>query len=441
MHYDTPVPSGGRRACRKASLAQLNAAYSTLASHGIGTLAYGNYYMYGWKMEKLDSPINFTAACTPMPTDVYQQINCSLNLDFRARFAAAALYDMVSDKQIVYECGSARCGLAIVDPGEPAYKRFIVEQHHKQVVETPMMVGVALDEQQFLGQMNMRRDDGVGWHDGKPCASILRSFINVSAAVAGEALHPAGKGLLINTHVYRLDMFQNVDGILDEYGDHPAKMLTNGILGLAKPVLAWDHCGGTVKSQRDAKSCATDGSTFDEFLAQHLYLGTQPMGPFVNQSHGVLPSTAHLQMFEDWGPLFKAIRGKQWLLTPHAATVRSPRATIARPKVNVFAVGASTVAVAVVAGGEATDAMIELAPLRGASWTSAKATVLLPGVGSSRALPPVNSLASGGATLLVPLVRGAALCLFKHLESGAALLNLSFAYAAQPVRERGAGGW
>ena len=59
-----------------------------------------------------------------------------------------------------------------------------------------------------------------------------------------------------------------VDGILDEFGDYPVKMLTSGILGLAMPVLAWDHCGGRVSLQKNALSCSTDHSSMDAFFGQ-----------------------------------------------------------------------------------------------------------------------------------------------------------------------------
>lgn len=431
-HYDNPVPSGGERACRTASYRGVEGAYSGLSSHGISTLTYGNLFMFGWAIQPFDSPTNFSAACSPLPSDPFQRINCSLNLEFREEWADAALFTSDTDTQIVFECSSARCGLAVVDPGTPAYRRLMLQEHRKQVEKTPSMAGVAFDEQQYLGAMNTRRDDGVGWYAGRPAASLLRSFIDVTASLATEVLHPAGKGLLVNTHVYRLDMLAHMDGILDEYGDYPAKMNTNAILGLAMPVLAWDHCGGTVASQRDAPSCATDHSTFDEFLGQHLYLGVQPMGPFVNQSHGVLPSEAHTRMFEDWGPLFKAIRNKQWLLSAHAVAVRPAGAdgkrsgspplagAAAGPYANIFAVGASRVAVAAVAGGAEPEgrgewgaspqpnATLELAPLGHASWEAATASALLPG-----AVAPVplglQPLPSGGTVLVTPLHRGAAL--------------------------------
>ena len=44
-----------------------------------------------------------------------------------------------------------RYGLAIVDPAHPIYRPFMVQQTKKQVQMTPSMVGVALDEQQYLG--------------------------------------------------------------------------------------------------------------------------------------------------------------------------------------------------------------------------------------------------------------------------------------------------
>jgi hypothetical protein len=205
-HPDNPVPSRGPRACRQASYAQVEAAYSELrAQAGVTTLAYGNLYMFGALIEPFDSPTNFTSACTPLPVDDYQRLNCSLNLQFRSeQFRHAALYNAGTDTQIVYP----GYGLAVVDPAEPSYRRFMVEQHQKQVDKTPSIVGVAFDEQQYLGNMNTRRDDGIAWHAGKPAASLLRSFIDVTSDIATQVLHPTGRGLLVNPHVYRLDMFR-----------------------------------------------------------------------------------------------------------------------------------------------------------------------------------------------------------------------------------------
>ena len=53
--------------------------------------------------------------------------------------------------QIVFE-GKTGYGLATVDPGLPAYKQYVLEQHRKQLQMTPTVAGVALDEQQFLGE-------------------------------------------------------------------------------------------------------------------------------------------------------------------------------------------------------------------------------------------------------------------------------------------------
>ena len=419
-HPDNPVPSSGPRACRKTSYAQIEAAYSLLrAQAGVSTLAYGNLYMFGALIEPFDSPTNFTSACMPLPVDDYQRINCSLNLQFRSEFKSAALYDSASGKQIVY----AGYGLAVVDPAEPHYRRFIVEQHQKQVSKTPSIVGVAFDEQQYLGNMNTRRDDGIAWFDGKPAASLLRSFIDVTADIATQVMHPSGRGLLVNPHVYRLDMFRQLDGILDEFGDDPVKMVTSSILGLAMPVLAWDHCGGNVASQKLAASCAKRCS-MDDFLSQHLYLGVQPMGPMVNQSHGVLPSALHLQYFCDWAPLFKAIRGKQWFLTSHAVTTTKTKsnnssANQTTPKVNMFAVDSENFAQysyaipVVMAGANASPVSVIIGMLHGVSWKMVTAVALLPGVAAPVGLA-LRELDDQRAVLTTPrLKRGAALCLLK----------------------------
>jgi hypothetical protein len=405
-HPDNPVPSSGPRACRKTSYAQIEAAYNLLrAQAGVSTLAYGNLYMWGALIEPFNSPTNFTAACMPLPVDDYQRINCSLNLQFRSEFRSAALYDSVSGKQIVYP----GYGLAVVDPAEPHYRQFMIEQHKKQVKETPSIVGVAFDEQQYLGNMNTRRDDGIAWFDGKPAASLLRSFIDVTADIATHVMHPSGRGLLVNPHVYRLDMFRHLDGILDEFGDDPVKMLTSSILGLAMPVLAWDHCGGNIESQKHAASCAvTNGCSMDDFLSQHLYLGVQPMGPFVNQS----------------------LRGKQWFLTSHAVTTTSkPSANQTTAKVNMFAVDSksspqySYAIPVVMAGVNASPLNVTIGKLHEVPWNLVTAVAMLPGVAAPVGLA-LRELDDQRAVFTTPrLKRGAALCLLKIEQPPVATMN------------------
>ena len=197
-------------------------------------------------------------------------------------------------------------------------------------------------------------------------------------------------------------------------------MVTSGLLGLAMPVLAWDHCGGRIASQKYATSCAVDhGCSMDDFFSQHLYLGVQPMGPFVNQSHGVLPSTLHLQQFRDWSPLFKAIRGKQWYLAAHAVTVSGNPSSNQTAKVNMFAVDPGSLSQysyaipVVMAGANASPVSISIAALQGvSSWNLVTAVALLPGADS----PVEVTLHELGdrAVLTTPrLTRGVALCLLK----------------------------
>jgi hypothetical protein len=266
-HPDNPVSSNGPRACRKNSWKAMESAYQELQSKaGVSTLAYGNMYMFGYKIQPFkmwESSSIFSSACDPPSTDDYQRSNCSLNMEF-GKWRDAAMFDPATGEQMLYPYGDY--GLAIVDPGEPKWQAHMAAFHLKQTLKTPSLVGVALDEQQYLGSMNAKRDDGIGWYTGKPAASLLVSFITASAAIARTALHPSGRGLLVNPHVTRLDMFRELDGILDEFGDAPTKMMTSGIAGLAMPVLAWDHCHSSKAKQKTAASCATDNSTFDQHL-------------------------------------------------------------------------------------------------------------------------------------------------------------------------------
>jgi hypothetical protein len=147
---------------------------------------------------------------------------------------------------------------------------------------------------------------------------------------------------------------------------------------------------------------------------QHLYLGVQPMGPFVNQSHGVLTSPAHLKAFGDWAPLFIALRGKQWFLSADAVVVRAPSSA----KANMFAVGSSRYAIAVVAG-DGTSTTLVVGALSGVAWKEVTALALLPGAAAPIALE-LHEVAGGSASLTTPpLPRGSVLCVLKVAPASA----------------------
>ena len=83
----------------------------------------------------------------------------------------------------------------------------------------------------------------------------------------GELLHGQGKGIMVNTHTSRIDMFRHVDGVFDEHGDITIdNMKVTALTSLAMPAIIWNHGRGNG----------------DEYLQQHLYFGVNCMVPFPN---------------------------------------------------------------------------------------------------------------------------------------------------------------
>merc|ERR1719316_2219579 len=112
--------------------------------------------------------------------------------------------------------------------------------------------------------------------------------------------------LLINTLTYRLDMMEFIDGIFDEYGDDPHKIFASAVAGLARPSIMWNHPGQS----------NLDPQNIDNFLQQHLHFGVWPSLPIKNNDHMIGPGPWD-DMFELYGPLFRAYQGRVWLLEPH----------------------------------------------------------------------------------------------------------------------------
>ena len=145
-------------------------------------------------------------------------------------------------------------------------------------------------------------------------------------------MHNAKKAIFINDHTYRLDMMKNVEGFYDEYGDNNAKMMATSLLSIGgKPAVAWNHQTTT---------------NLDDFLQRHLFWGINPTVPFPENDHCINPSPPVDRLYEDYGPLFEALRGKKWVLEPHAVLITNKSA-----QANAFWVR-SGLAVSVVFGKE-----------------------------------------------------------------------------------------
>ena len=81
-----------------------------------------------------------------------------------------------------------------------------------------------------------------------------------------------------------------------------------GLLGARTPAILW------VYGPED-----WGNDEFDHFAQVHLYMGVYPMAPFPDADHSLPPSDAVDELYSKYGKMFQTLRGKRWVLSPHAA--------------------------------------------------------------------------------------------------------------------------
>jgi hypothetical protein len=223
----------------------------------------------------------------------------------------------------------------------------------------------------------------VSWFDGAPARSLRWSWNRLMEDLA-PILHGEGKVIFVNPLDKRLDVMRHVDGFFDEIpGIHG-----DALLCVRKPALVFNRAPGT-------------GAKADAFFQKYLYLGVHPMVPVAGNDHGIgKVSPEKRQPFLDYAPLFKAIRGKKWVLEPDCVTVED-EAT----KVNLFEVPGGFV-IPVVFGAEARQAEVILNGIKEIGLNT-PVSVLHPGTDGVTEIPVRD--ASGGVRLTVPLRRGCAI--------------------------------
>jgi hypothetical protein len=275
------------------------------------------------------------------------------------------------------------------DPGDPAYRDFLLEQARLNVKLIPASSGIAIDRVDWWRFYNRNADDGETWFNDGPARSLLISWRDLSAKLA-PILHEGGQVLFINQHVKRLETLLGVDGIFDEHFDQPESLNGTALLGLTRPVVGWTWSAQSLKPDPDA------------FFQRHLHMGVFPMAPYPENDHSVQPDEWVDAQYLAYGPLLAAMRGRKWVLEADAVRVESGQA-----KVNLFATKQGLL-VPVTFGKGAPTVSVRLRGVPGFDDLPAiRVESLLPG----RAAP--NLLAyrveGGRAVAAVPLERGCAM--------------------------------
>jgi hypothetical protein len=275
-------------------------------------------------------------------------------------------------------------GAVAMDPGDPAYQRFLLDQTQRQLKSFPESDGFCIDRLDWLRFYNQNRNDHVSRFDGQESESLVISWRRLMDQLAPE-VHAAGKALFVNNHTKRIDLLREIDGIYDEFDYFPASMNTTALLGINRPVLGWT---------KDADNLRPDP---DIYFQRNLYLGVYPTAPFPGNNHCILPDPWVDRQYLDYGPLLDAMRGKRWVLLPHPVSVAAGSAIA-----NLFETPKGYV-VPVMLGGADKEAVVQV---KGIAANSAEA--LHP---ASIAWKPLHVVPVRGGKLeiTVPLVRGCAM--------------------------------
>lgn len=208
----------------------------------------------------------------------------------------------------------------IMDPGEPVYQNFLLDQAKRHIEMIPGADGICIDRMDWLRMYNEERDDSVSWFGNQPTRSLLLSWHSLLNQL-GPLMHKSGKVIFINNHDKRIDLLRETDGFFDEftYGGSPLNL--TALMGVRRPVLGW------TSEEKDLRPDA------DAFFQRYLHLGVYPMAPFPGNDHSLLPGEWVDKQYLDYGPMLELLKGKKWVLEPHCI-----QAVDRTAKVNLFEV-------------------------------------------------------------------------------------------------------
>jgi hypothetical protein len=316
-------------------------------------------------------------------------------------------------------CGASRgaigdwVGTTLMDPSEPFFEDLLIEQLERRMgALVPSAQGIAIDRFDYTAYYSYKRDDGLSWvpqADGAsygPAQSLVASHIHVYERMAASLRAASPTKLMLgncNT-LCRIDVAGAFDGGFNE----GAAVNAVAWLGLRRPTILWTY---SLDGHSDA--------ALDAFFQQHVLMRVFPMAPMPANDHSINPGNAQVQRaYEDYAPIFAALRGLEWVLDaprPIAAAPPTPgqQANVFRALGTSDAPAAPGTLLAVVVLG-AANASSTAVTVSGASLfvsAAVDAFGLVPG--AAQAWVPLGRLeVVGGASVVaraVPILRGCAL--------------------------------
>ena len=120
----------------------------------------------------------------------------------------------------------------IMDPGDPVWRDFLLEQAQRHLDRLPDTDGLAIDRMDLIRLYNPQADDGITWINGKPARAFYFSWQQLMAKL-GAMMHQAGKAIIVNNHTKRLDLLRDADGIYCEFGYAGTSLNTSALCASA----------------------------------------------------------------------------------------------------------------------------------------------------------------------------------------------------------------
>jgi hypothetical protein len=182
-------------------------------------------------------------------------------------------------------------------------------------------------------------------------------------------------------------------------------------LTVRKPALGWTSKESDLKPDPDA------------FFQKYLHLGVYPMAPFPGNDHSLLPGEWVERQYLDYGPMLDLMRGKKWVLLPHAVEVIKGGA-----KANIFQVPGGYV-VPVTFGGDNQEVLVTI---HGVNAEIATAEVFHPA--SAHGAPLHFAHTGTQLSLTVPLHRGCAMVRLRTAVKSASFSGGRKATSSKTVR-------
>ena len=279
----------------------------------------------------------------------------------------------------------------VMDPGEPAYQQFLLEQAQRHIEALPASSGISIDRMDWLKEYNIHRDDGVSWVNGKPARSLVFSWHDLMAKL-GPMMHGANKVIYGSPHYRRLDLMRHLDGVFDEYGKLAHSRNLSALLCLRKPMIAWTIDNPDLRKNPDG------------YFQAHLHMGAYLTAPIAGNDHSILPDPETDKHFIDYGPLLDAMRGRKWVLKPHVVEALDDPV-----KVNLFEIPGGYV-MPVTFGGERDITTVVLRGLKRLPYQDEfRIEALHPGAEKSAPVRAETMEGEGILKLHVPLARGCAM--------------------------------